>query len=213
MSTCKTCKKQFVKKRNAAGKYCSRVCFRKDHANPIQDKCCEQCGIKFTPRRGAPGKFCSHRCLGRAIPHPKGEMANRYEHGMSHTLIHKTWCDMKYRCDNKKDKDYGGRGITYDPRWEKFENFLQDMGERPEGKTLDRINVNGNYCKENCRWATMKQQQRNKRCNIIYEFNGNKLTLSEWSEITGIGRTTLDMRIRTYGWPVEKALSTSVQGL
>lgn len=120
---------------------------------------------------------------------------------------------MKYRCDNKKDKDYGGRGITYDPRWEKFENFLQDMGERPEGKTLDRINVNGNYCKENCRWATMKQQQRNKRCNIIYEFNGNKLTLSEWSEITGIGRTTLDMRIRTYGWPVEKALSTSVQGL
>lgn len=73
---------------------------------------------------------------------------------------------MKYRCDNKNSKqylDYGGRGISYDPSWSLFSNFVKDMGERPEGHTLDRIDNDSSYCKENCRWATRKQQSLNKR--------------------------------------------------
>lgn len=87
-------------------------------------------------------------------------------HGMNRTPTHITWNAMKDRCRNKNYnnyKYYGGRGISYCDRWEKFENFLEDMGERPEERTLDRIDVNGNYCKENCRWATLAVQASNKR--------------------------------------------------
>jgi hypothetical protein len=81
---------------------------------------------------------------------------------------HKSWISMKQRTTNpnySEWKSYGGRGITVCERWLKFENFLEDMGERPEGTSLDRINVNGNYEPGTCRWATASQQQRNKRCN------------------------------------------------
>jgi hypothetical protein len=73
---------------------------------------------------------------------------------------------MIQRCENRGHKsysDYGGRGVTVDPSWHTFKNFIADMGERPEGTTLDRIDVNGNYCKENCRWVDRSMQERNKR--------------------------------------------------
>lgn len=79
---------------------------------------------------------------------------------------YKTWNGMKDRCTNPNNpryKDYGGRGITYDPRWAVFDNFLKDMGERPEGTTLDRINNNGGYYKANCQWLPKELQQRNTR--------------------------------------------------
>ena len=78
---------------------------------------------------------------------------------------YQTWVDMKKRCDNPAQKDYhnyGGKGITYAPHWKDFVNFLEDMGERPEGLTLDRKDSRGNYTKENCRWATRKEQAQNK---------------------------------------------------
>ncbi len=77
-----------------------------------------------------------------------------------------SWDNMIGRCNRPSQlryKHYGGRGITYDVRWKSFANFLEDMGERPKGKTLDRIDVDGNYCKENCRWATNKEQNNNKQ--------------------------------------------------
>ena len=87
-------------------------------------------------------------------------------HGMCGTPTYSTWLNMKGRCNHDNDKryaTYGGRGISYEPRWEKFENFLEDMGERPEGTTLDRIDSSGNYSKENCRWADVETQSYNKK--------------------------------------------------
>ncbi len=87
-------------------------------------------------------------------------------HGRSYSKLHFVWCSMRQRCTNNRCKDYpnyGGRGITICERWSKFENFLADMGEKSEGLSLDREDNNGNYSPENCRWATIKQQNSNKR--------------------------------------------------
>ena len=84
-------------------------------------------------------------------------------HGMRSTPTYAAWANMKSRCNEAEDKNYGERGISYDPDWSDFNNFLQDMGEAPEGMSLDRIDVNGNYCKENCRWADQSVQTHNRR--------------------------------------------------
>jgi hypothetical protein len=92
---------------------------------------------------------------------------NNVKHGMSHDRIYKIWDDMKARCDNPNTEGfehYGGRGITYEPRWKDFVNFYEDMKEGyEEHLTIERIDVDGNYCKENCTWITMFEQQSNKR--------------------------------------------------
>lgn len=119
-----------------------------------------------------------------------------------------TWAMMKNRCKNKNAPNYpryGGRGITYCERWEQFENFLEDMGDRPEGKTLDRIDTNSNYCPENCKWSSVKEQQRNTRTTKFFTYNGETKCLSEWSEILGIKKATLIYRIKY--WPIDHAFS------
>lgn len=102
------------------------------------------------------------------------------------TPTYRSWSEMIARCNNPKSRIYsyyGGRGITVCPRWRKFENFLADMGARPDGTSLDRWpNVNGNYEYGNCRWATKKEQARNRRSNCIVNYNGEKLTLTEAAE-------------------------------
>lgn len=88
------------------------------------------------------------------------------KHGMSKTLTYRTWASMKSRCQNPNEpryKDYGGRGISVCDRWLKFENFLEDMGEKPRGLTLDRKNNDRGYCKENCKWSSKQEQARNRR--------------------------------------------------
>lgn len=88
------------------------------------------------------------------------------DHKPRHQKTYAAWTSMRTRCRNPKDarwKYYGGRGITVCERWETYENFLEDMGEAPEGLTLDRIDNNGNYESDNCRWATRKVQDENKR--------------------------------------------------
>lgn len=91
---------------------------------------------------------------------------SRTTHGYTNTGVYRSWSQMKNRCSNPNYigyESYGGRGIKYCERWEKFENFLYDMGDRPLKTSLDRIDVNGNYEPSNCRWATVKEQSANRR--------------------------------------------------
>lgn len=130
-------------------------------------------------------------------------------HGSAYTEEYAVWMDMRNRCSQKSNrqyKDYGGRGISICERWERFENFISDMGKRPNGYTLDRIDNNAGYSPENCRWATRKQQQRNRRNNRIITHNGVSHCLVEWSEITGIPYQTLITRLDR-GWDVDRALT------
>lgn len=120
---------------------------------------------------------------------------------------------MIARCTNSKNNRfhlYGARGISVCERWlESFQNFQQDMGERPEGMTLDRINVNGNYEPGNCRWATPKQQGRNTRVNHLIEIKGQTKTVTEWTEIYGLKLKTVWSRI-SYGFTGEDIFKSEI---
>lgn len=135
-------------------------------------------------------------------------------HGMRKHQLYKTWAEMRYRCENPKKhnyKHYGARGIRVCERWHDFPNFVNDMGHRPVGATLDRINLNGDYQPSNCRWATKSQQRRNMRTNRILEFGGRRKTLAEWSELTGLKVATIWARLDMYGWSIEKTLTAQLQ--
>ncbi len=123
------------------------------------------------------------------------------------------WCSMKQRCLDKNStyfKDYGGRGITICDRWlESYENFLADVGRRPLGCTLDRTNNNLGYFPGNCKWRTPLEQGRNKRNNRWITFEGETLTLSEWSRKTGLNPSTIRRRLKA-GWLIERALTASI---
>ena len=123
---------------------------------------------------------------------------------------------MLNRCHlptDHKYATYGARGIRVCEQWRNsFEQFIADMGEPPEGMTLDRIDTDGDYTPENCRWATHKEQMANKRNNVRHSYEGRNLMLCEWAEVVGMNLHTLTSRVYNYGWPIEKALTTPVRG-
>lgn len=95
--------------------------------------------------------------------------------------------------------------------WMDFKAFKKDMEPSfQEGLQIDRIDNNGNYSKENCKWSTAKEQSRNRRSNRVIEYDGKKMTLSEWAEFLGLNRTTISQRLDYYGWPLKRALSKTV---
>lgn len=118
---------------------------------------------------------------------------------------------MRTRCAKPSDKsykNYGGRGIRVCDRWiRSFQNFYSDMGSIPHGKSLDRIDVNGNYSPENCRWATPKEQARNTTTNRIISHAGRSQCLQDWADETGISCDLIYARIKL-GWSVERTLTT-----
>lgn len=117
---------------------------------------------------------------------------------------------MKNRCKRSKTWNYnryGGAGITYDPRWDVFAEFFADMGQRPEGTTLDRIDSTQNYCKNNCRWATPAQQQANRKNCLILTHNGVTKTAAEWSVDLGLSKGAVWNRVMLQNWPVDKAVT------
>ena len=135
------------------------------------------------------------------------------KHGQTGSNTYLSWRAMKKRCGNQNNpsyKYYGGRGIKVCDRWlNSFKNFYEDMGKKPSGKSLDRINNDGNYEPRNCRWATYKEQGRNRKDNPCYKYKGGKKLLLEIAEETGINYFTLWSRLKR-NWTPEKAFSTPV---
>lgn len=133
---------------------------------------------------------------------------------MGKAKAYRTFKSMHLRCYSEKDHRYhyyGGRGITVCDRWlNSFENFYEDMGDPPTPKhSIDRIDNDGNYCPENCRWATIEEQANNKRNNHILTYNGITQTISQWSKYTGIDKKLIASRIYN-NWSVEQALTLPV---
>jgi hypothetical protein len=118
---------------------------------------------------------------------------------------------MIQRCENPNNpayKHYGERGIAVHPGWREFANFIADMGAKPTpAHTLERIDNNGNYEPGNCKRATQKEQCQNMRRSLSYEYDGRVLTISQWSEETGLGRKLITSRLER-GWSIERALTT-----
>jgi hypothetical protein len=135
-------------------------------------------------------------------------------HGLYGHPLYGAWGQMITRCTNPNDKsypDYGGRGIAVCDRWRNsFEAFLTDMGERPDGMTLDRIDGDGDYEPGNCRWATAAEQQRNRRNSVWLEYAGVGLPLTDWAAALGLNYYTLHNRVTQLGWPAERALTEGV---
>lgn len=131
------------------------------------------------------------------------QKGNNHRHGYYGTPTYKSWSEMKYRCNHniKKYKD-----ISYCKEWETFENFLKDMGERPNNTTLDRIDTNGNYEPNNCRWANTETQNNNKSSNKYYYIDGEKLTLSQVARKYNISRSNLANKIYLNKWDINKAI-------
>lgn len=131
-------------------------------------------------------------------------------HGDTKTIEYKTWFGMLERCRNPKIveyKHYGGRGINVCDRWLKYENFLADMGRRPKGRTIDRINNNGNYEPLNCKWSTMSEQQNNKRNNHLIEYAGEKMNMRQWCEKLNLNYKAIQGRLNKK-WSIERTFST-----
>jgi len=179
--------------------------------NKAMWKCICDCGGSIittgkTLRRGE-AKSCG--CLKR-----ESKPALRHGHSIGkETPTYRTWSKMIWRCNTKTGKSwnlYGQRGIKVCDRWKLFENFLADMGERPDGMTLDRFpDQNGNYEPKNCRWATPKQQAQNRRGNIFVEYQGERLVIAEACRRANIRRGLVMRRIEI-GWNIQLAFDTPV---
>ncbi len=147
----------------------------------------------------------------------KGKKRERHiTHGGRHTRLYSIWAHMKERCLNPNSisyKNYGGRGITVCDEWKQdfaaFRGWAYANGYSDELE-IDRIDNDGDYCPENCRWATRKAQTYNRRSNRYLEHNGRKQTVMEWAHETGISHKTLYDRLKS-GWPVDRALTEPVR--
>jgi hypothetical protein len=147
---------------------------------------------------------------------------NQSKHRDSFTRFYRIWSSMKMRCINKNRdsyKYYGGKGIKICERWFEYMNFKNDMydsylmhikeyGEK--NTSLDRMGNNSNYCKENCRWATLREQANNKRNSLFIEYNGERKTLSQWCEVLDINQNTVKQRLHR-GWSTDKSFQSPMK--
>ena len=176
--------------------------------NAFACHCCQKTFISKTPaqtkyklkKRGY--VFCSKSCAS-------------FKHGgfKEKSSEYKSWNAMKTRCNcpgTTHYHRYGGRGISYQESWESFEEFLKDMGPKPDSKMeLDRIDNDKNYTKDNCRWATRKEQTRNrsgKRATRLYTYNGKTMCIADWAKEVGISASSMQKRLNK-GWPLEIAFN------
>ena len=141
------------------------------------------------------------------------ECKSRATHGHTHrgniNRTYTTYRDMRTRCENVSYKEfnlYGGRGIKVCDRWSNYENFLADMGERPDGLSIERKDVNGDYSPDNCIWANNEIQANNKRNSVLLDYQGKVQTVAQWARELGILDKTIYFRL-SKGWSTGKALT------
>lgn len=171
-------------------------------------KCLCECGKETVVRSNqlTSGRTRSCGCLQKEVT-----IQRQTTHGMHDTRIYRIWNNMKMRCINVKApyySEYGGRGITLCKDWEDFSLFYRDMGESyQDGLEIDRIDVDKGYCKENCRWATRAEQNRNRRDTVRLTYKGITKPAIDWAEEKGLTIHAIKKRIKN-GWTVEKILET-----
>ncbi len=172
-------------------------------ANSGKVKCRCECGtVKLVSKWSLKiGEIKSCGCLKLKHGHASATVKSR-------TYI--KWTKMKHRCTNKNASDYpryGGIGIKVCDRWlESFNNFLEDMGEVPDGLSIDRVDPFGNYEPSNCRWADQKTQDRNRRGTVYLTVDGVKRPMREWAEISGTNFQTMYQRLKDLGWTDHKEI-------
>ena len=132
------------------------------------------------------------------------------------TKAYQAWISMRTRCYSQKYckyKNYGGRGIVVCDRWrDSFENFLSDMGEPPtKDHSLERMDNNGNYSPENCKWIPLAEQSRNRRNVRLITYGGETLTLTEWAKKLGMTKQSLEYRLNSGHWTLQDAFNTPVR--
>jgi hypothetical protein len=151
------------------------------------------------------GNTGSCGCLRREMMREKST-----SHGKCGTKVYRTWKAMRNRCldeSSARYSNYGGRGITICERWSLFENFYEDMGDPPSpDHSLDRIDNNGPYCKDNCRWATRDQQANNKQATRLITHEGQTMSMAQWDRFNGWRVGTVGFRLNS-GWSAEDAVS------
>ncbi len=132
------------------------------------------------------------------------------------TAEYNLWCTMRQRCNDPAARSYpryGGRGIQVCVRWNDFAAFLADMGPRPSpNHQIERVDNDGPYAPDNCRWATAREQANNRRTNHTLTYTGRTQTIAEWARETGLSQSSIEQRLRVLRWPVEWALTTPPYG-
>lgn len=196
------------------GKLTALDCIR--NGNDRLWRCQCQCGAQRYVVTGSltAGKTRSCGCA----PHRRSGLPRKVKthgqarHGGEMTRTYSIWRKMRARCGNSNDTHYaryGGRGIRVCEPWKKFVQFWQDMGDCPPHMEIDRLDNDGHYEPDNCRWATRKEQNRNKSDNRMLTLNGITRCVTDWAESIGIQRGTISSRLR-YGWSVERTLTEPV---
>lgn len=163
---------------------------------------CITAGIAMTT-----GHTSSCGCLGKEVK----SQGPKLRHGKSHTKVWYAWLNMIQRCTYPKHdryKNYGGRGISVCERWMDFDAFYEDMGSPQPGNTLERVDVNGNYCPENCKWIPSKDQYYNKTSTVMVGLHGVNVPFVYLVEKSGVKTQTAYARLFRYGWSPERAFPT-----